>query len=85
MQPRKLLWDIFSENQKKKCIENIIAYFLDERGEKIGLIAAEEIFDVVIEGAFSEIYNKGVLDARQLMKEKAADIESEIDLLLRSN
>ncbi|MEK7105594.1 MAG: DUF2164 family protein [Patescibacteria group bacterium] len=85
MEKRKPLWDIFPEKQKKECLDRIIAYFLDERDEKIGLIAAEDIFHIVLEKAFSDIYNKGVLDAQQLIRTKGADIEAELDLLLRSN
>ena len=83
MSPRKPLWDIFTEERKKYCLDKISAYFENERGEKIGMLAAQDIFDVVIEGAFSEIYNKGVLDAQKIIRDKNADIESELDALLR--
>ncbi|HBK35130.1 hypothetical protein A2239_03705 [Candidatus Uhrbacteria bacterium RIFOXYA2_FULL_40_9] len=85
MEKRKPLWDILSENRKKKCLDRIVAYFLDERNENVGLIVAEDLLDVVIEGVFSDIYNKGVLDAEKVIKEKNADIESELNLLLRSS
>ena len=84
MNTRKPLWDIFSEERKKGCLDRITAYFLDERGEKIGLIAAEDIFDTVLEQVFFDIYNKGVTDTQKLVREKAADIDAELDLLLRS-
>lgn len=84
MEKRKPAWDILPENRKKECLARITAYFLDERGEEIGVIAAEDIFDAITEVAFPDIYNKGVLDAQKLIVEKNADIQSELDLLLRS-
>lgn len=80
--PRKPIWDVLSEEKKKECINNIIAFFLDERDEKIGVVAAEQILDVVMESAFADIYNQGVISAQKLIQKKMADMNIDLDLLL---
>lgn len=83
METRKPLWDILSDERKRECVNRIIAYFQDERNEKIGVIAAQEILDTFVETAFPDIYNKGVLDAQKIIEEKSADMQFELDQLLR--
>ena len=82
MPKRKPAWDVLSEKEKK-CIDNIIAFFQDVRGEKIGIVAAEQIFDVVISSAFIDTYNKGVVDAQKLIQEKIADMNIDLDSLIK--
>jgi uncharacterized protein (DUF2164 family) len=81
MSGRKPIWDVLSIETKKKCLDSIISYFLDERDEKIGLIAAEQVLDTIIEPIFSEVYNKGVTDAQSATKDKLADLDIDLDLL----
>ena len=83
MAKRKPIWDILPEDEKKKCLDAIIAHFLDERGEKIGVIAAEQLLDVVMEKIIWTAYNKGIDDAKTLLQEKFADINIDLDLLAK--
>lgn len=83
MPKRKPIWDVLSKEKKRKCIKEIIAFFLDERGEEIGIVAAEQIFDAVMGSTFADVYNKGVVDAQKIVEEKQADMNIDLDLLLK--
>ena len=55
---------------------------IEEIGDdKIGLIAAQDIIDIVSENFGPEIYNKAILDAKKLLEDRMNDVETEIDLL----
>lgn len=41
MKKRKPIWDVLSEEKKEVAIEAIISFFENERGEQLGVIAAE--------------------------------------------
>ena len=83
MKKRKPIWDELSEEKKRAAVEAIISFFENERGERLGVITAEEILDVAMQDTFAEIYNKGVVDAQKTMQEKMADLHIDIDLLLK--
>lgn len=84
MPTRKPFWDILTDNQKQTCIDSIIRYFDSERDEQIGLIAAQEFLNMALEELFPYIYNKGIEDAKALLRDKMADIEVDLDLLRRT-
>lgn len=64
---------MLTKEERDKCILDITAYFLDERGEKLGVIAAGEMLDFFVQNIGSKIYNKAVDDTRTMLKE---DLES---------
>lgn len=74
-------WDVLTEEQRKKYIKEIIAYFQDERGEEIGIIAAEQILDFFLEHIGIEIHNTALRKAQDVLKKKIEDIDIEIDIL----
>lgn len=49
-------------------------YFLNERDEELGDLAAGLILDFMIEKLSSEFYNQGVYDAYKLMSERVEEI-----------
>ncbi len=63
-----------SDDRKKRVIEDIKEYFYKERGEEIGILAAELFYDFIIERIGAEIYNQGLIDAKKFLEEKADDI-----------
>jgi uncharacterized protein (DUF2164 family) len=81
MSKRKPLWDILSNQEKRECIEHIIAYFQDERDEKIGVIAAEDLLELILEPIVKTAYNKGVDDAKKTLLESVSNIDLDLDLL----
>lgn len=85
MKKREPIWDVLSKEQKQEALDTIIAFFLDALGESIGIIQAEQILDTVLEKTFPAIYNKGVTDAQKAVHERAADLNLDLDLLLRKD
>lgn len=77
----KRKWDSDNKELQRKCIDEVIAR-IDEIGDSsAGMIAAQDIIDIVTENLAPEIYNKGLKDAKKLIAEKLADIEIDIDTL----
>lgn len=81
MAQRTTKFDFSSEEQRAKYLQEIISFFLDERGEQIGLIAAEAVLDFFLQTVGDEIYKKGVRDSKKLLEEKMADVNLELDVL----
>ncbi|MFA7245279.1 MAG: DUF2164 family protein [Candidatus Magasanikbacteria bacterium] len=77
----KKQWDILSEEERRSYINKIIAFFETERDEKIGVIAAEEIMDFFLENFTRPIYNKGIDEAKEMLKEKMTDLEIDLDAM----
>jgi uncharacterized protein (DUF2164 family) len=77
-------WDISSKEQKKKCIDALITYLESITDDPVGMIAAEEILDIVAEAIGPDIYNSGVEDAKKLLASKFTDIEIDLDMLRQS-
>lgn len=63
-----------SKERKKRVIDDIQEYFYRERGEEIGILAAELFYEFIIERIGAEIYNQGLIDAKKFLEEKADDI-----------
>lgn len=82
MKEIKRKWDFLPDAKKKSCIEAIITFFNQERDEKIGVIAAEDILDFFLRDIGKEIYNKGVEDSKDLLKKRFDDLEVDLDILL---
>ena len=47
-------WDVLTPEKKQKLAQEIIDYFENERDQKIGLIAAEEILDFLVRTGICE-------------------------------
>lgn len=85
MKEVKRKWDAFlTKGKRDDCISKIIIFFKKERNEEIGMIAAEEVLDCVLEEIGENIYNKGIQDAKNLFKSRIEDIEVELDLMLNT-
>jgi uncharacterized protein (DUF2164 family) len=66
------------KEQKAEIIRSVQAYFVDERSEEIGELAADQFIDFMIKELSPYIYNKAIGDARQLMNEKLSQIDDEL-------
>lgn len=64
-----------------EALKSIVAFFQDERGEEIGIIAAGEILDFFLQTTGEDIYKKAIYDIKKLAKERLEDLEIELDLL----
>lgn len=72
-----------TQAKKEKTLQEIIAYFREEKDEEIGLIAAEEILDFFLDTIGSAIYNKGIEEAGQIVREGFSNLEVNLDALLK--
>lgn len=63
-----------NKEQRDKMISEIQTYFLKERNEDLGILAAGLILDLFVEKLGPEIYNQGVYDSYMFMNEKTEDL-----------
>lgn len=78
--PKKNKFDLTPET-REKYINEIIGFFQEERGEEMGIIAAGNVLDFILDLVGMEIYRKGITDSKKLIKQKLLDLEVELDSL----
>ena len=76
-------WDVLSKEERQKAIDEIIYFFENERDEKIGIIAAEEIIDFFLQNIGVRIYNKGVEDSIVFLEKRMEDVQIDMNSLLK--
>ena len=72
-----------SDAQRKQILEEIRAFYLEERGEEIGMIEERQILDLFCEQLAPMIYNKALDDAQRWFKGQMENIEVDYTLLYR--
>ena len=72
-----------NEKQKKQLADEIRAFYLDERGEEIGIIEERQLMDLFCQHLAPVVYNKALDDAMRWLKEQAENIETDYYLLYR--
>ncbi|HTY90966.1 MAG TPA: DUF2164 domain-containing protein [Methanocella sp.] len=65
-----------TKEKRNEFILSIKKYFLTEREEEIGDLAAGLLLDFIIEELAPEFYNQGVYDSYKYMENKIEDILS---------
>jgi len=79
----KRAWDLLSDEKRKIITTDIINYFECERGEKIGVIAASEILDFMLQTFGNDLYNKGVEDSLSFLKKHFNNLEIDMNAILK--
>jgi uncharacterized protein (DUF2164 family) len=79
----KRQWDLLSKEKRRACLEEIITFFKQNRGEEIGVIAAEDVLDFFLQNVGADIYNKSIEDSKQLLKKQFDDLEFNLELLIK--
>lgn len=77
----KRKWDRLTEEQRKAAKEDLIYFFENERDEKIGVIAADNLLDFFLEHVGTKLYNKGLADARQAIDTRMDELTYDLDEL----
>lgn len=72
-----------SEEQKKKLKEEITAFYLDVRGEEIGIIEQQQIIELFMEHMAPIIYNKALDDVRNWHRTQLDNMESDYYMLYK--
>ncbi|MFC1616010.1 DUF2164 family protein [Patescibacteria group bacterium] len=82
MRKIKRKWNMLTEVQRDHCIREIITHYQNEKDQEIGVIAAEHLLDFFLELLVEKIYDKAIVDSKELIKRRFEDIEINLDLLL---
>jgi uncharacterized protein (DUF2164 family) len=75
-------WDIADEKIKKDCIDAVLTR-IDEQGDDspFGIIAAEEIIDIVASYLGPQVHNDALEAAKKAANARQADFELDLDIL----
>lgn len=79
----KKQFDVISDDVKKRCAAEISARVEEISGEPVGVIAAQDIVDIVTLHYGPEIYKAALEDAKKIVQERLSDVEYEIDGLMQ--
>jgi uncharacterized protein (DUF2164 family) len=63
-----------SKNTKEEMAAEIQTYFMEERGEELGDLAARLMLDFITEKLGPTFYNLGVQDSYQYLSQKLEDL-----------
>ncbi|MDL2301565.1 DUF2164 domain-containing protein [Lachnospiraceae bacterium OttesenSCG-928-D06] len=74
-----------SEEHKKVLAKEIEAFYLDVRGESIGIIGCQQIIDLFMENMAPVVYNQALDDVQKWYKRIADNIESDYYSLYKEN
>ena len=78
MKSRKMIPQIkLSDAQKKKLNDEIKAFYLDERGEEIGIIEQMQLLELFEQKMAPIIYNKALNDAKQWFSQMMENVDSD--------
>ena len=76
---------LLTDDQRKAAIHSIINYYVTEREEELGIIAAEDLLDMFLDTIAKDLYNKGVDDTKKFIKEQLELADTEIEISLKQN
>lgn len=74
-------WDKATAEVQRKCLDEVITRVEEIEGDTVGVIAAQDIVDIVLENLAPAIYDAGLADAQRIVSDKLQDIDTEIELL----
>jgi uncharacterized protein (DUF2164 family) len=74
-------WDIKDVRARKRCIDELLTRIDEQDGSEFGMIAAQDIIDIVADYVGPIAYNLGVEEAKKSIQSKVADLEIELDIL----
>lgn len=72
-----------TDSQKRKIREEIAAFYLDVRGEEMGIIEQEQIVDLFTETLAPIVYDKALDDVKQWYSRQQENMESDYYLLYK--
>jgi len=81
MNQTKRTWDLITDEQRKKAIDEIIAHFLDERDEEIGVVAAGEFLDFFLRLIGENIQRTTMDMSKKWFTEQLENLSVDFDML----
>jgi uncharacterized protein (DUF2164 family) len=79
----KRSWDVLTQEQRRIAIDEIISFFHSERNETIGILAAENLLDMLLQQIGVHVYNKGVNDTKIFVQKKLEEVGVDIDVHIK--
>lgn len=73
-----------SPEDRKKMMEEIKDYFLQEREEQIGIIASESVLEFFLDNLGKIIYNKALDDTKLWFDHRMEDVEADYYTLYKN-
>ena len=70
-------------DERQRLVADLQAWFQDERGERIGELAAELLIDFFQVSAGKAWYNRGVQDSQAVLRDRMERLVDDVDLLRR--
>jgi uncharacterized protein (DUF2164 family) len=67
-----------TKEMKTYAIQEIQQFFLDERGEEMGELAADHVLEFVKEKIAPLFYNQALSDAKVIVEQKMLSIEEDL-------
>lgn len=67
-----------NDETRDEAVASIQMYFLEERQEEMGNIAAGALLDFLLEEIGPSIYNRGVRETRDRMQARVMDLDVEL-------
>ncbi|MGL4451805.1 MAG: DUF2164 domain-containing protein [Sarcina sp.] len=64
----------FSKEREQQLLNDIQEFFLTERNEQLGDLAASIVLDFIVDSIGVEIYNQGVADSYKYMSDRVEDL-----------
>lgn len=81
---RAPIWKIqLNDEEKKQAAEDISAFYLDVRGEEIGIIEQQQLMDLFMEKMAPIVYNRALDDARKWYREQQDNMDSDFYMLYK--
>ena len=75
-------WDTENKELERALLDELITRLQEiDDTSTVGVIAAQDIVDIVTAKLGPEIYNRGIADAKKLITEKLADIDIDLTTL----
>lgn len=72
-----------NDKQKKQLADEIKAFYLDVRGEEIGIIEEQQLMELFCEHLAPIIYNKALDDSIHWLKQQMENLEVDYYLLYK--
>lgn len=74
---------LINDEKKRGAVEAIIAFYKRERDEEIGVIAAEEILELVIDLVGKDIFNKGVDETVRIVQDRLSGVWVDVEATVK--
>jgi uncharacterized protein (DUF2164 family) len=78
----KRTWERLTDEEKNLAKEELILFFENERDERIGIIAAEDMINFFLQSVGSKLYNKGIIDAKKTIENRIEELNFDLDDLI---